>query len=160
MSDKTAYDFDFTSIEGAPLPLSGFKDKVVLVVNTASKCGFTPQYKGLESLYETYKDKDLVVVGVPANDFLWQEPGSESDIKSFCEARFGVTFPLTTKSHVKGKHIHPFFQWTKAALGEAGTPKWNFHKILIGRDGKPITGFGSRTTPDDPKLVGAVEAAL
>ena len=160
MSDGTAYDFDFTSIEGLPLPLSGFGGKVMLVVNTASKCGFTPQYKGLESLYETYSGRGLVVIGVPANDFLWQEPGGESEIKAFCELRFGVTFPLTAKAHLKGGKIHPFYRWTKAAMGEAGTPKWNFHKILIGRDGRPVAGFGPRVTPDDPKLIGAIEAAL
>ena len=157
---KTAYDFSFTSIGGEPLPLSVFKDKAVLVVNTASQCGLTPQYDGLEALWASYRDKGLVVLGVPSNDFGAQEPGSEDQIKSFCETRFAVDFPMTAKNVVKGDGAHPFYQWAKDELGEEAEPKWNFHKILIGRDGRPVAGFGSRTEPGDPALKAAIEAAL
>ena len=160
MSDKTAYDFAFTSIDGQPLPLSSFKDKAVLVVNTASQCGLTPQYSGLEALWEGYKDKGLVVLGVPSNDFGGQEPGTEDQIKTFCETSFGVDFPMTAKAVVKGDAAHPFYKWAKDALGEAGEPKWNFHKLLIGRDGSLAAGFGSRTEPQDPDLKAAIEQVL
>ena len=156
----TAHDFAFTAIDGKPLPLSGFKDKVVLVVNTASQCGLTPQYAGLEELWSGYKDKGLVVLGVPSNDFGAQEPGTEDQIKTFCETRFSVDFPMTAKNVVKGDDAHPFYKWAKARLGEAAEPKWNFHKILIGKDGAPLAGFGSRTEPGDPELTGAIEKAL
>ena len=157
---NSAYDFSFTSIDGRPLPLSGFKDKAVLVVNTASQCGLTPQYSGLEALWADYKDKGLVVLGVPSNDFGAQEPGTEDQIKTFCETRFSVDFPMTSKNVVKGDGAHPFYKWAKATLGETAEPKWNFHKILIGRDGDLIAGFGSRTEPGDPALKAAIEEAL
>ena len=158
MSDKTAYDFAFTSIDGQPLPLSNFRDKAVLVVNTASQCGLTPQYSGLEALWEDYRDKGLVVLGVPSNDFGAQEPGSEDQIRTFCETRFSVDFPMTSKNVVVGEAAHPFYKWAKAELGEAAEPKWNFHKILIGKDGALVAGFGSRTEPRD--LKSAIETAL
>ncbi len=160
MTDKTAHDFDFTSIDGAPLPLSDFEGKAVLVVNTASQCGLTPQYDGLEKLWADYRDKGLVVLGVPSNDFGAQEPGTESEIKEFCETRFSVDFPMTAKAVVKGPGAHPFYQWAKSELGEDAEPKWNFHKILIGRDGRPVATFGSRTEPNDPELIKAVDRAL
>ena len=128
-----AHSFSFTSIEGKPMPMSSFKGKAVLVVNTASECGLTPQYKGLEALWKARKDKGLVVLGVPSNDFGAQEPGSESKIKEFCEMRYGVDFPLTSKEHVIGGSAHPMFQWIAKELGEGAAPKWNFHKYLIGR---------------------------
>ena len=156
MSDKTAYDFAFTSIDGQPLPLSNFRDKAVLVVNTASQCGLTPQYSGLEALWEDYRDKGLVVLGVPSNDFGAQEPGSEDQIRTFCETRFSVDFPMTSKNVVVGEAAHPFYKWAKAELGEAAEPKWNFHKILIGKDGRAVRGFGSRTEPSDPDLRAAM----
>ena len=155
-----AHSFSFTSIEGKPLPLSTFKGKAVLVVNTASKCGLTPQYKGLEALWQTYKDKGLVVLGVPSNDFGAQEPGSEEEIQEFCEVRYGVDFPLTTKQPVTGAGAHPLYQWVAKELGEAAVPKWNFHKYLIGKDGKILGTFGSRTEPDAPELKQAIEGAL
>jgi glutathione peroxidase len=156
----SAHDYAFTSIDGAPLPLSQFKGKAVLVVNTASQCGLTPQYAGLEQLWADYRDKGLVVLGVPSNDFGAQEPGSENEIKTFCETRFSVDFPMTSKNVVQGEGAHPFYRWAKAQLGEEAEPKWNFHKILIGKDGRPVHGFGSRTEPGDPALKAAIDSAL
>ncbi|CAN5269832.1 glutathione peroxidase [soil metagenome] len=156
----TAHDFAFTAIDGAPLPLSTFKGHPVLVVNTASKCGLTPQYEGLESLYKQYRDQGLVVLGVPCNQFAGQEPGTEAEIASFCSLNFNVDFPLTAKAEVIGKDAHPFYKWAAAELGEAAEPKWNFHKILIGGDGEAVAAFGSRTEPLDPTITLAVEAAL
>lgn len=156
----TAHDFSFIAIDGRPLPLSEFAGKPVLVVNTASKCGLTPQYEGLESLYRKYRDQGLVVLGVPCNQFAGQEPGSEADIQSFCTLNFSVDFPMTAKSDVKGDSAHPFYKWAKAALGEDAEPKWNFHKILIGKNGEAAATFGSRTEPLDPALVAKVEDAL
>ncbi len=156
----SAHDFSFTSIDGKPLPLSGLKGKAVLVVNTASQCGLTPQYSGLETLWNDYKDKGLVVLGVPSNDFGAQEPGTEDEIKTFCETRFSVDFPMTSKTMVKGDAAHPFYQWAKGEIGEAAEPKWNFHKILIGKDGKVAGAFGSRTEPTDPEITAAIDKAL
>jgi glutathione peroxidase len=155
-----AHSFSFTSIEGKPMPMSTFKGKAVLVVNTASKCGLTPQYKGLEALWQSYKDKGLVVLGVPSNDFGAQEPGSEKEIQEFCEVRYGVDFPLTKKEPVIGASAHPLYQWIAKEAGEAATPKWNFHKYLIGKDGKLVATFGSRTEPSAPELKEAIEGAL
>ena len=156
----TAHSFSFTSIEGKPLPMSTFKGKAVLVVNTASECGLTPQYKGLEALWKARKDKGLVVLGVPSNDFGAQEPGSETQIKEFCEMRYGVDFPLTSKEHVIGSSAHPMFQWIAKELGEGAAPKWNFHKYLIGKDGRIAGTFGSRLEPDSPEVTQAIDAAL
>jgi len=159
-SEKTAYDFSFTSLDGGDMPLSGYKGKVLLVVNTASKCGLTPQYKGLEALYNQYKDQGLVIIGVPSNDFGEQEPGSAAEIKKFCELNFGVTFPLTSKQVVTGKEAHPFYQWAYSVLGFGSAPKWNFHKYLVNTDGKLVDYFASTTTPDSDKLKDAIEKLL
>jgi glutathione peroxidase len=156
----TAHDFSFTSIEGQPLPLSQFKGHPVLVVNTASKCGLTPQYEGLEELYREYRDKGLVVLGVPCNQFAGQEPGTEAEIAEFCTLNFNVDFPMTGKVDVKGPNAHPFYRWAQDQLGEAAEPKWNFHKILIGPQGEAVTAFGSRTEPLDQEVKGAVAAQL
>jgi glutathione peroxidase len=156
----TAHSFSFTSIEGKPLPMSSFKGKAVLLVNTASECGLTPQYKGLEELWKARKDKGLVVLGVPSNDFGAQEPGSEKQIAEFCQVRYGVDFPLTSKEHVIGGKAHPMFQWIAKELGEGAAPKWNFHKYLIGKDGSIAGTFGSRTEPNAPELTHAIDAAL
>ena len=156
----SAHDFDFTSIDGAPLPMKSFDGKAVLVVNTASRCGLTPQYEGLESLWSDYKAKGLVVLGVPSNDFGAQEPGTESEIQSFCTTNFGVDFPMTSKVPVTGAAAHPFYQWAKGELGDEAEPRWNFHKLLVGKDGRLIRGFGSRTEPSDPELRGAIDSAL
>jgi glutathione peroxidase len=160
MTDKTAHDFEFTSIDGRPLPLSEFDGKAVLVVNTASECGLTPQYDGLEQLWRDYRDRGLVVLGVPSNDFGAQEPGTEAQIQDFCTTRFSVDFPMTAKAVVKGDGAHPFYRWAKEALGAEAEPQWNFHKILIGRDGQALKGIGSRAEPMSPEVVQAVEAAL
>jgi glutathione peroxidase len=157
---KFAYDFTFKTIEGAALPLETFRDKVILVVNTASKCGLTPQYDGLEKLYSDYKDQGLVVLGVPSNQFAGQEPGTDSEIKEFCETQFHVDFPLTSKTDVKGDTAHPFYKWAKDVLGEPAEPVWNFHKLLVGKDGKLIRAFGPRTDPLDEEVVGAIKQAL
>ena len=156
----TAYDFAFKTIEGQPLPLTTYKDKVVLVVNTASACGLTPQYDGLEKLFTDYKDKGLVVLGVPCNQFMGQEPGTEAEIKSFCETKFNIDFPLTSKEDVKGETAHPFYKWARETLGEPADPAWNFHKLLVGKDGKLIRAFGPRTEPLADEITAAVSAAL
>ena len=156
----SAYDFAFQAIDGTTLPLSGLAGKVVLVVNTASECGFTRQYAGLQSLYEKYRDRGLVIVGVPSNDFGDQEPGSSTEIAQFCERRFKVTFPLTEKYDVIGSAAHPFYAWAASVLGDAGAPKWNFHKFLIGRDGKLIASFATTVEPSSAKVTQAIEAAL
>jgi glutathione peroxidase len=157
---SSAHDFEFRTIDGAPLPLTTFRDKVVLVVNTASKCGLTPQYDGLEKLYTDYKDRGLVVLGVPCNQFMGQEPGTEEEIQTFCRTTFGVDFPMTSKVEVKGEGAHPFYKWAEGQLGEPAVPVWNFHKILIGKDGTAIRAFGPRTEPQDAEVTGAIEAAL
>ena len=157
---KFAYDFEFHTIDGGPLPLETYRDKVVLVVNTASQCGLTPQYDGLEKLYSDYRDQGLVVLGVPCNQFAGQEPGTEAEIKDFCETKFNIDFPLTAKADVKGDTAHPFYKWAKEVLGEPAEPVWNFHKILVGKDGKLIRAFGPRTEPLDDEVVGAIKAAL
>lgn len=157
---SNAHAFSFTSIEGKPLAMSGYKGKAVLLVNTASACGLTPQYKGLEALWQAYRDRGLVVLGVPSNDFGAQEPGSETEIKTFCEVRYGVDFPLTKKEHVVGAAAHPLYQWIAKELGEAAVPRWNFHKYLIGKDGSIAGTFGSRTEPEAADLRQAIDAAL
>ena len=148
------------TIKGEQKTLADFAGKAVLVVNTASKCGFTPQYKGLEDLWQRYRDQGLVVLGVPCNQFAGQEPGTETEIAEFCTVNFNVDFPMTSKVDVKGEHIHPFYAWAAGELGEAAEPKWNFHKILIGKDGRAIQGFGSRTEPADAALKAAIDQAL
>ncbi len=157
---NSAYQFKMTRIDGKPMPLAQYKGKVMLVVNTASFCGFTPQYEGLEALYESYRDKGLVLVGVPSGDFKGQEYGTNKEIKEFCESKFGIRFPMTEKADVIGPNAAPFYKWAEATLGPDSVPKWNFHKYLVGRDGTLITYFGSKTTPDDPALKAAIEAAL
>jgi glutathione peroxidase len=157
---KTAYDFSFKSIDGGDLPLSKFKGKAILVVNVASQCGLTPQYAGLEALWKDKRDKGLIVLGVPANDFGAQEPGSEAQIKTFCETRFAVDFPMTAKEHVIGAEAHPLYKWIAGELGEGAAPKWNFHKYLFNRDGSIAGTFGSRTEPMAPDLTGAIDTAL
>ena len=155
-----AHSFAFKTIDGNELPLAQFSGRAVLIVNTASACGLTPQYKGLEALWNYYKAQGLVVLGVPCNDFGAQEPGTEGEIKTFCQTHFGVDFPMTSKEHVIGSAAHPFYQWAATELGEGGTPRWNFHKYLIGRDGSLAGNFGSRTEPDAAEVKAAVEAIL
>ena len=160
MSTKSAYDFSFKSIDGGALPLAEFKGKALLVVNVASQCGLTPQYSGLEALWNAKRGDGLVILGVPANDFGAQEPGTEDQIKAFCETRFAVDFPMTAKEHVIGPEAHPLYKWVENELGEAAAPKWNFHKYLFNRDGSIAGTFGSRTEPGDAELGKAIDAAL
>ncbi|HWD49721.1 MAG TPA: glutathione peroxidase [Rhizomicrobium sp.] len=157
---KTAHDFSFKSIDGRPLPLSEFKGKALLVVNVASQCGLTPQYSGLEALWNAKSDSGLVVLGVPANDFGAQEPGTEDEIKTFCETRFNVDFPMTTKEHVIGAEAHPLYKWVASELGEGAAPKWNFHKYLFNKDGTIAGTFGSSTEPNDAAMNAEIDAAL
>jgi glutathione peroxidase len=154
------HDFTLTGIDGKPMALSQFKGSVVLLVNTASECGFTGQYDGLEKLWETYKDKGLVIVGVPSNDFGGQEPGKAEEIATFCKLNYGVTFPLADKAVVKGKEAIPVYVWAGKQAGMLGSPKWNFHKYLFGRDGQFIDWFSSPTEPMNKKLTETVEKAL
>ena len=157
------YDFTMQDIDGKNVSLSAFKGKVLLLVNVASKCGFTGQYSGLEKLYSTYTNRGFVVLGFPANDFLGQEPGTDAEIKSFCALTYGVTFPMFAKISVKGKDIHPFYAFLTSKEtnpNSGGAISWNFNKFLIGRDGAIVGRFGSRTKPDDKELVEAVELAL
>ncbi len=156
----SAHEFTFTTIDKKPLDMKAFAGKPVLVVNVASFCGLTPQYAGLQKLHETYGAKGLVVLGVPSNDFGAQEPKTEAEIAKFCETSFGVTFPMTSKQKVIGPDAHALYQWIAKEAGEAATPKWNFHKYLIGKDGSLLGTFGSRMTPDAPEIKGAIESAL
>ena len=156
----TAFDFEFDGIDGAPLSMEQFKGQVVLAVNTASACGFTPQYDDLQHLYETYQDQGLVVLGIPSNDFGRQEPLSADGIKEFCEVNFSITFPMTDKTVVKGNDAHPFYLWAADQLGMMAKPRWNFHKYLIGRDGQLITWYASTTSPMSDRVKKAVEKAL
>ncbi len=156
-----AYDYSFTSLLGdQPLPLSEFKGKVILVVNTASHCGFTSQYEGLQRLYDKYKDRGLVVIGVPSNDFGKQEPGSGEEIAKFCKLNYGVSFPMASKQKVSGEGSHPFYTWAREALGFGTAPKWNFHKYLIDSEGKLVDYFNSTTAPDSARVTEAIEKLL
>jgi glutathione peroxidase len=154
----SAHAFSFHSLEGKPLPLSEFAGKPLLVVNTASKCGFTPQYKGLDALWQANRARGLVVLGVPCNDFGGQEPGNSEEIATFCERRFGVDFPLTEKVHVKGDEAHPLFRWLVAE--GAGRPRWNFYKYLIGPDGQLVDWFSSVTSPSSGRFTKAIERLI
>lgn len=151
---------EFTSIDGKPLDLTSLGAKAILVVNTASRCGYTPQYEGLQALYEDKKDAGLMIVGVPSNDFGGQEPGTEEDVKTFCEINYGVTFPLTKKYAVTGEAQHPFYGAAVSTLGEPALPKWNFHKILVSADGTPLKAYPSSVKPSDAQLAADIEAAL
>jgi len=156
----TAHDFAFESIDGGELPLSQFAGKAVLVVNTASFCGFTKQYKALQSLWDRYRDRGLVVLGVPSNDFGGQEPGTEDEIKTFCEVNFSIDFPMTSKVVVRGIDAHPFYRWAGQDLGFAARPRWNFHKYLVGPDGRLVDWFSTMTDPLSDRVARAVEATL
>ena len=159
---ENAYSYSFKDInEEDVINLSDYKGKTLVVVNTASLCGFTYQYDGLQKLYDDYKDQGLVVLGVPSNDFGNQESGTNSEVKEFCESTCSITFPLTEKNVVKGKDAHPFFKWSKKELGFiGGVPRWNFHKIIIGKDGNAIAGFTALTRPSSKKFISEIEKAL
>jgi len=155
---STIYEFTMNSIDGKPSSLADYKGKVVLLVNVASKCGYTPQYAGLEALYRKYKDDGFVIVGVPANNFGGQEPGTNEEIKTFCKRNYDVTFPMLAKVSVKGADKAPLYEYLTSTGG--GEIKWNFTKFLIARDGKAVARFEPSVKPDSPELVEAVEKAL
>lgn len=158
---SSAYDFSFQALmKPEDVHLSSFKGKVVLVVNTASKCGFTPQYAGLETLHKTYASKGLVVIGVPSNDFASQEPGSSEEIAKFCTYNYGVSFQMTEKEVVTGSQAHPFYVWARTRLGFGSGPKWNFHKYLINRQGDVVDYFNSTTDPLAPRVIERIEQLL
>jgi glutathione peroxidase len=157
---RSAHDFTLTRIDGKPLPLSQYRGKVILLVNTASFCGFTPQYEGLQKLQQSYGPKGFTVIGVPSGDFMGQEYDDNGKIKEFCETKFGINFPLTEKAVVKGPNAIPLYRWAKASLASENEPKWNFHKFVIGKDGRLVGGFNSKVTPDSPDLKRAIEGAM
>jgi glutathione peroxidase len=160
---SSVYDYTLKSIDGQPTPLSSFRGKVVLLVNVASRCGYTPQYTGLESLYEKHKDEGFVIVGVPANNFMSQEPGTNEEIKTFCKSKYDVKFPMMAKVSVKGSDQAPLYQYLTSKEQNpktGGDIKWNFTKFLIDRNGQVIARFEPAVTPADPALTSAVQAAL
>ena len=158
--EKIFFDFDIKDINEKKLDLSTYKNKTVLLVNVASNCGFTKQYSELQELYEQYKDKGLIVLGVPSNQFGGQEPGSNNQIKDFCETNFNITFPMTGKFDVKGKNAHPIYIWANENHGKSSIPKWNFHKILINKEGKVEETYASFTKPMSKKLIKKIEEIL
>ena len=157
--EKIIYDFSIESITGETINFKDYKNKVILVVNTASYCGFTKQYDELQELWDLYKDKGLIVLGVPSNSFN-QEKSNDADVKEFCEVNFNINFPLTTLTEVKGKNAHELFKWAKENHGKSAEPKWNFHKILINKDGKVQDTFASFTKPTSKKIIKAIENIL
>ena len=160
---KTIYDFTIKSIDGQPVPLSSYSGKVVLVVNVASKCGFTPQYAGLEAVYEKYKDRGLVIVGIPANNFAQQEPGTNEEIKKFCSSKYMVTFPMMSKVSVLGDDKTPLYVFLTGKGTDpkfAGDIKWNFTKFLFDRNGNPVARFEPNVTPDSAQVTAAIESTL
>ncbi len=160
---SSVYDFTMTDIDGRETSLGEYAGKVLLLVNVASRCGFTPQYAGLERLYERYKDRGLVVLGFPANDFLRQEPGTNAEIKQFCSTKYGVRFPMFAKISVRGRHQAPLYKHLTEKQSDprcAGRITWNFNKFLVGRDGAIVNRFGTRTAPEDERLIAAIEAEL
>ena len=158
--DKLFFDLTVKDINEKVINLSEYKGKTVLLVNVASKCGFTKQYAGLQSLYEKYKEKNFIVLGAPSNQFGGQEPGSNNEIKDFCETNFNITFPITDKIDVKGKNAHTIYKWAKENHGNSTVPKWNFHKILINKEGKVHDTFNSFTTPLSDQIKKEIELIL
>ena len=158
--DKIFFDFKIKDINEETLSLDKLKNKTVLLVNVASNCGFTKQYTDLQELYDKYKEKGFVVLGVPSNQFGGQEPGSNNEIKDFCETNFNVTFPMTTKTEVKGENAHPIYLWAKENFGNSAVPKSNFHKILINKQGKIEETYSSFTKPMSDKVIKKLEKIL
>ena len=158
--EKLFFDLSIKGINNETINLSEFKGKTILLVNVASQCGFTKQYTGLQTLYENYKNKNFLVIGVPSNQFGGQEPGSNQQIKDFCETNFNITFPITDKVDVKGKNAHPLYKWAKENYGNSTVPKWNFHKILINKEGKIQDTFNSFITPLSDKITKQIELVL
>ena len=158
--DKLADEFTFNDLDGSKINLKDYNNKVIVVVNVASKCGFTKQYEDLQIIWDKYQSKGLIVLGVPSNDFGAQEPGSNNEIKNFCEAKFGITFPITEKAIVKGDNAHPFYLWAKKNYGRQAVPKWNFHKIIVNKQGKIHDTFASITNPTSKRFISSIEKAL
>ena len=158
--EKLAYDFEFKDLDGSSLNLSDYKGKVIVVVNVASQCGFTSQYEDMQEVWEKYQAKGIVMLGVPSNDFGNQEPGDNKEIKNFCEAKFGITFPMTGKVSVKGSNAHPFYVWARKNHGKSAIPKWNFHKIIVDKNGKVYDTFSSMTNPSSKKFIKIIEKLI
>ena len=158
--EKLAYEFNFKNLNGNQLNLAEYKNKIMVIINVASQCGFTGQYEDMQNIWNKYKDKGVVIIGVPSNDFGGQEPGNNTEIKNFCEAKFGITFPMSEKVIVKGNNAHPFYIWAKKNHGKSAVPKWNFHKIIIGKDGKVFDTFSSMTNPSSKKFVNVLEKLI
>ena len=154
---SSVHEFTMNNLTGKPVSLADYKGKVLLIVNVASRCGYTPQYEGLEALYEKYKDKGLVILGFPANNFMGQEPGTNEEIGAFCKSKYGVTFPMFSKISVKGDDKAPLYQYLTTTGGEI---PWNFTKFLIGKDGKPVQRYAPAVKPDSAELTGAIEKAI
>ena len=156
----TAYALSFDGLMTDYIPLRAYSGKVLLVVNTASRCGFRAQLGELQALYTEFGPAGLVVIGVPSGDFMNQEFAAAKEIADFCQLNYGVTFPMAARSSVIGDHAHPFDRWAQAALGDSAVPRWNFHKVLVGRDGRAIAAFPTRTSPSSPEFRAAIQAAL
>lgn len=156
----TAYQFAFEGLSTPQVPMTAFEGDVVLVVNTASMCGFAPQYEGLQQIYQDYRDQGFSVLGVPSGDFREQELETAEEIREFCTTNFGVTFPMAGRTHVIGEDAHPFYRWAEGELGEAAVPGWNFHKLLVARDGRLIAAFPTRTDPTSDEVRAGISAAL
>lgn len=159
-TEQTAHAFTFEGLLGGEIRMADHRNKAVLVVNTATECGLTPQLEGLQKLYQGRAGDGLVVIGVPSNDFGGQEPRQGKAIAEFCELNYGVNFPMAARTRVTGRSAHPFYRWAAVAFGQAGVPRWNFHKLLIGPDGRPVAAFDSRVPPNDPRLLAAIDKAL
>lgn len=158
--EKSIYDFTMRTIDGTDRPLKAYEGKVLMIVNVASKCGYTPQYEGLQQLYETYKDSGFMILGFPANNFMWQEPGSDEEIKQFCSVEYGVTFDMFSKISVKGDDQHPLYRFITTNPDVNGVVKWNFQKYLVDRRGQLVTKFMSGTEPMDEEVISAIESLL
>ena len=158
--EKLAYDFKFKDLDGSTLRLSDYKAKIIVVVNVASQCGFTNQYEDMQKVWENYQKKGVIIIGVPSNDFGNQEPGNNKEIKDFCEAKFGISFPMTEKVSVKGSEAHPFYIWARENHGRSAIPKWNFHKIIIDKNGKIAETFSSITNPSSKKFIEVLDRLI
>ena len=156
---KSLYDFNFKGIDGEAILMEDYKNNVIIVVNVASRCGYTPQYEDLQFVWEKYKENNLIVLGIPTNNFK-QEPATNEEIKNFCETNFGIDFPMTEKIDVIGTNAHPFYKWAKNNYGLGAIPKWNFHKIVIGKDGKIVDTFASFTKPTSKKFINLIEQEI
>ena len=160
MENKKLYEIEIESITGETISLNKYKGKTILLVNVASNCGFTKQYDDLQKLWEKYREKDLIVIGMPSNQFGGQEPESNTEIKVFCESNFNINFPMTSKQDVKGENAHEIYKWAKISYGKSAIPKWNFHKILINKEGIIVDTFASFTNPMSKKVISKIEKIL